>query len=157
MNWASGVSISLPKLQAAMDALAANEAEGFPEPMNAVKAAVDHLRATLASAASGGSVCARVRIRLDHDVVQARQGFKATLELDNGGTSPLENIRIQVVLLDANGNTADPKFVIFPPDITELTGVEGHGTLAAGINGKATWLIVPGPGAAPKKSSPSRL
>ncbi|KAB2655444.1 MAG: hypothetical protein DVB31_16275, partial [Verrucomicrobia bacterium] len=143
------LDLLLPIAKAAAEALAANEADGFLEPMDAVRAATDRLRATLASAAAGGSVCAHVRIRLDQDVVQARQGFKASLEIDNGGTAPLENLRVELVLLDASGAAATARFAVLPPELAAITAVDGTGVLPAGAIGKANWLIVPGVGAAP--------
>lgn len=142
-------------IRGAADAIILNEQEGFLDPLAAAKAAVDQLRSNLAEAAGTGGICARVRLRLDQEAVQTRQGFKATLELVNDSGEPLEGVQVSLTVRDESGAPANGLFGITAPELTDLGGVDGTGTVAPGTTGKAVWTIIPGHEAAPS-SDPAR-
>jgi hypothetical protein len=134
--------------QAAAEAIALDEAEGFSDPLAAARASVDRLSANLAGAATG-AICARVRLRLDQEAVQTRQGFRATLELVNDSGEPLEGVLVNLEVRDAVGALANGQFGIPAPELSNLADVGGTGVVAANTTGRATWTLIPGHEAAP--------
>ena len=57
---------------------------------------------------SGGGerdgVCAKVRVRIVQELVLTREGFNARLEIENGETSALENIRVEIEIRETYGS-----------------------------------------------------
>ncbi|MFM7101194.1 MAG: hypothetical protein ACKO3N_08475, partial [Verrucomicrobiota bacterium] len=135
-------------VSAAVAALEASRADGFADPGLGLAAAVERMKREL-SAGSGGGVCARVRVRLDQDVVQARQGFRATLELVNDSGAALEDVQVELEFTDATGAVSSPRFALLPPELANLGAVDGTGRVNAAATGTAAWTIIPGPEAAP--------
>jgi hypothetical protein len=89
-------------------------------------------------------ICAQVRLRLDQSAVITREGFNATLELsDQTADMDLTRVSLDLTILDANGNVVTGLFVIRPPALSGLTGVDGTGSLSANSTGSATWTIIP--------------
>lgn len=138
---------------AAADAFAANEAEGFSDPGDALNAALDRLRREVDASANSGAICARVRIRLSQDVVQARQAFEATLELVNGSGAPIDGVAAQLEIRDLTGALAGNRVVALDPTLANLSAIDGSGSVPDGATGSVRWLIVPGPDAAPGPDS----
>jgi len=115
-------------------------------------------RTTVAPAQSragsgGGGVCARVKIRLDQDAVLTRDAFNARLDIVNGDTGPLTQVRVDLALYNAAGHLANDLFAIRPPTLENLADVQGSGSMAPGATGRATWLLVPTPEAAPTRDT----
>jgi hypothetical protein len=102
-------------------------------------------------AASEEGVCARVRLRLDQDLVMTRNAFNATLELiNNTEGTPLENISVQVNVITTNGVDANNLFGLRSPQLSgALTAVDGTGTLPGPSSGKSSWILIPTNEAAP--------
>ncbi len=134
---------------AAADAFAANEADGFTDAGDALNAAVDRLQREIQASANSGAICARVRIRLSQDVVQARQAFEATLELVNESGASIEGVGAQLEIRDLTGNLAGNRVVALDPTLANLSAIDGTGSVANDAIGSVRWLIVPGPEAAP--------
>ena len=58
-------------------------------------------------------MCAKVRIRIQQRLAITRDAFRATLELDNGESNRLTDIRIDIVIEDSiNKEDALYKFAI---------------------------------------------
>jgi hypothetical protein len=135
----------------ASDALAAEaalNAEGFADPAQALYYQMQSLQNTLSR---GGGTCARVVLQLDQDAVLTRDAFSATLQLDNNGANPLQNISASVVVKDANGQDVTSLFGIQPPALAgNLNGVDGSGTLQPNSSGSANWTLIPTLDAAPQ-------
>ena len=113
-------------------------------------ASPDELKDLLETAAEVGDpqttlpgVCAQVRIQIEQDAVQTRQGFKAKLQLNNGLPSALVGIGVDIVILDGNGFDVTSDFAVASPQISGFTGVEGAGVLGSLESGISEWLIVP--------------
>ena len=101
---------------------------------------------------TGDGVCARVKIRLDQDLVMARNAFNATLELDNqSSTSTLQDIQVIVTITDTNGAPANHLFGLRAPVLANLGAVDGTGALSTKTLGTASWIIVPTRDAAPQQ------
>lgn len=97
--------------------------------------------------------CAKVKLELSQSVVLAREGFQATLKVENGDDLTLTDIGAGIVVTDENGFAAGHLVAVGQPDITYFTGVDGSGVLTAGDTGTAKWLIVPYAEAAPVKAT----
>lgn len=131
-----------------IEADAASIAAGYQSPADAFnRTAADILR-FLGEGDSGG-VCAHVRIRLDQDLISARDAFEASLEIENALGEPLEDVAVEVQIRRRTGEGANAVYAIGRPQLTTLTAVDGTGTLAGMAKGRARWLIVPTPDAAP--------
>ena len=88
-------------------------------------------------------VCASVTMRINQDVVMQRQGFLATLEINNGGSTPMTNLTVTVLAFrHSDAELVTQQFAIGDPTLTSLDSVSG-GSLAGGATGSAQWLIIP--------------
>lgn len=94
-------------------------------------------------------VCAKVKLRTEQEAVITRDAFRATLEIDNSGAIRLERVRVTLAVSDENGKDATGLFAIHPPELSNLTAVDGTGILPAESSGTARWVIVPSVDAAP--------
>ena len=121
-------------------------AAGFTDPINAI---VETVRFRASEGESGGA-CARVRLKLDQEAVVSREAFRATLEFDNGDTTSLENIFVDVRVHDEFGNDATDLFGIRPPELTGISDVSGTGSVSNGSKATARWTIIPTVDAAPE-------
>ena len=53
-------------------------------------------------------MCAKVRVRIVQELVLTRDGFNARFEIENGETSSLENINVEIEIRETYGS---PEFV----------------------------------------------
>ncbi|MSU63208.1 MAG: cadherin repeat domain-containing protein [Pedosphaera sp.] len=108
-------------------------------------------KASTDSAGEGG-LCAKVKLRLDQDLVMARQAFNATLELENnspGGN--LTNIAVAVFVVDESGKDVSERFGVRPPALSGISAVNGTGQIGPNSSGTASWILVPTSEASPVK------
>ncbi|HOC01839.1 MAG TPA: hypothetical protein PKM43_24200, partial [Verrucomicrobiota bacterium] len=98
---------------------------------------------------SEAGVCARVKLRLEQDVVISRDAFRATLEIENSDNADLTEIEVKVCALDSIGRDVSDLFGFSEPALTGLANVDGTGVVARGTSGSASWTIVPTVDAAP--------
>ena len=96
-----------------------------------------------------GSVCARVRLRLDQRAVLARDALKARLELSNDTEAGLTELEVTLDIRDRDGQPAGGVFGIRPPTVEGLGGVDGSGSVGAMASGTAEWILIPTLNAAP--------
>ncbi|MCX6904956.1 MAG: hypothetical protein NTW03_16050, partial [Verrucomicrobia bacterium] len=119
-------------------------------PVTAAPKAATPSTAPKAGEESPDGVCARVKVRLDQDLVLTRNAFNATLELDNlSATSTLSNIQVLVNITDTNGQPANDLFGIRDPLVIGLGAVDGTGTLSPNGSGSSSWILIPTRDAAP--------
>lgn len=106
----------------------------------------------LQGASAGEGVCARVRLRLDQDLVMTRNAFNATLELINNNEGiPLENISMEIHINNTNRQGANTLFGLRSAKLSgALTGVDGTGVLRSSSSGSASWVLIPTNEAAPE-------
>ena len=97
----------------------------------------------------GNGVCARVKLRLEQEAVITRDAFRATIELDNSGSSRLENVKVDVTIRPEAGIADQSLFGVKLEGATTLSAVDGTGILPGNSTGTAKWLIVPTVDAAP--------
>ena len=107
-------------------------------------------KASPALAAGGDGICAHVKLRIEQDLVMARNAFDATLELINRDpATPLTDISVGVMVLDADGHDVTDRFGFRPPAVSGMGAVDGTGALAANTTGRASFILVPTSEAAP--------
>jgi hypothetical protein len=95
-----------------------------------------------------------VKLEIDQTAVIARDGFHATLKLNNNSGAGISNLNVSVTVYDASNNVANSLFGIPAPALTGLNAVDGMGVLANGGSGQAMWTIVPATNAAPLAPTP---
>jgi hypothetical protein len=134
----------------ASQAVADSRAEGFANLVDAANAGYTELMAQLTAPGGGGGVCAQVRLRLEQEAVITRDGFRATLEVENGAEAPLQDVSVEIAIRDATGRDATGLFGVRPPELDDLSAVDGTGTIGARRTGRADWILVPGMDAAPE-------
>lgn len=95
------------------------------------------------------SVCAKVKLQMSQSAVITRSAFSATLEVNNGSPSNLENVKVSLDIRDAGKQPANDKFGLRAPVLTKISAVDGTGVILAETTGKAQWTLVPTRDAAP--------
>ncbi len=106
----------------------------------------------------GAGVCARIRLKLDQDLVLTRNAFNASLEIvNNDPQNPLEDVSVQLNVLDGLDASASGLFDVETNQIAGLKAVDGTGTIPVSSKGTASWLIIPGRDAAPAGPTPYKV
>ncbi|MDR0829117.1 MAG: fibronectin type III domain-containing protein, partial [Prevotellaceae bacterium] len=96
------------------------------------------------------SVCASVSLQISQKVTMTREAFRGTLNIHNGHESiPMENVTLNLVIKDEQGNVCNNLFHIETESLQTLTEVDGTGSLIANSDGTATILFIPTVNAAP--------
>jgi hypothetical protein len=89
-------------------------------------------------------ICAKVTIQIDQSAVMSRSAFEGTLTIENGNTAlALEDVKVTLVIKNANGVVVNELFGITLPELEGLTGVDGNGMIAAGGKATAQWTFIP--------------
>ena len=118
--------------------------------------------ALICVAGSGGDaeaqVCAQVKIEIVQELTLERQAFDAHMRITNGLTHvSIEELQVDVVFEDPSGNpvyaTNDPNdtnalFFITLDSLSQVSAVDGSGTVAPEAVADIHWLIIPAPGSA---------
>jgi hypothetical protein len=138
------------QIQAAIDALVEGARQRFSK-SGPKTPGVDPARKQGPQLASADdAICARVKIRLEQDLILTRQGFQATLDLINRDpANDLEHLSVELAVFDSNGHSATDLFGIRPPTLSNLAAVDGTGVLAANNSGTASFTLIPTRDAAP--------
>ncbi len=131
----------------AREAISADRTQGFTRLLESLRYALDVLREDRLTQKKG--ICARVRIRIDQQAVISRNAFRATLELENDGDEPLEDVAVEVIITDDAGAAAGDRFSLVLDQLTGLPDVTGGGDVVGGGAATASWLIRPYDEAAP--------
>ncbi|MCK5804663.1 MAG: hypothetical protein KAI66_17630, partial [Lentisphaeria bacterium] len=106
-------------------------------------------------AMAADSLCARVKIEIKQELTLERQAFEARMKITNGTNMDMANLGVEVLFTDADGNpvvaSSDPdhtsaSFFIRVDTLENVSGVDGTGTVGAGVEARITWLIIPAPG-----------
>jgi len=107
--------------------------------------------------AADDSVCARVKIEIKQELTLERQAFDAHMRINNGLSHiTLDNVDIEVSFADESGasilatsdpNNTDALFFIRLDTMTNISGIQGAGTVSPSTSADIHWLIIPAPGA----------
>ncbi|MCX8158004.1 MAG: PA14 domain-containing protein [Verrucomicrobiae bacterium] len=136
---------------------------GWAAPRPAAPPVGSLARAALPPAPLQNGVCAQVRLQIDQEAVMTRKAIGATLDIFNdSNVDPLQNLNVTLSILDPNGNLANHKFVILPPELTDIEPVSGSADtneftvtrdlwrMPPASTGRARWIILPRDEAAPE-------
>ena len=103
------------------------------------------------------TVCAEVKIEIAQELTIERQAFEATLLIENTlADKTINNINVIVdftdqdenpIVASSDPNNVDADFFIRVNSLEGVSSVSGQGSLGGGQTAKATWLIIPAPGA----------
>ena len=106
--------------------------------------------------AADDSVCARVKIEIKQELTLERQAFDAHMRINNGLSHiTLDNVDIEVSFADESGasilatsdpNNTDALFFIRLDTMTNISGIQGAGTVPPSTSADIHWLIIPAPG-----------
>lgn len=93
--------------------------------------------------AAGEGVCARVRLQLNQDAVLAREAFEAALEIVNNQNESLNDVRVDLEIKNAAGESVNDRFGIRDPALNGISAVDGTGTVNLGTTASAAWILIP--------------
>lgn len=102
-----------------------------------------------AAALRSHAACAKVSIEILQELTVERTAFDAKMVITNGiPDQTLQDVRVDVVIRDFNGNVKNDIFFVRPPSLSGISGaLDGSGSVAPSARGEAHWLIIPSPGA----------
>ena len=91
------------------------------------------------------SVCAKVKVQFSQKMTMTREAFDGTFTVHNGhDTEPMEAIGLDFVIKDEDGNVCNNLFQINILSLSNsLTGIDGSGSLGAGLDGVAKIQFIP--------------
>ncbi|MEW5883899.1 MAG: kelch repeat-containing protein, partial [Armatimonadota bacterium] len=96
----------------------------------------------------GQAICAAAKLELGQEAALEREGFTARLSMTNNlGDLPLSDLRVEVIILDSDGLPASHLFFVGVTNLEGVAAVDGTGVVQPAGTAKASWLIVPSPGA----------
>ena len=147
--WDTGCSSEGSQARAKVQAAQAGVPVVEPLDVSQVLKSDGEVLALLGVATRSDGICARVRLRIDQDLIQARDAFQATLELINNDPSPITEVSIVLNPRDSAGGPATDFFGSRPPALSGLSGVEGQGSVAGMARASASWTLIPTVDAAP--------
>ena len=95
-------------------------------------------------------VCAGVTLQFSQTMMMTREAFEGTLRISNGHmTDPMENINVNIVIKDDDGVDRTDLFQINVKSLSQLTGVDGTGSIEAQTEGTVVFEMIPTIAAAP--------
>jgi hypothetical protein len=96
-------------------------------------------------------VCAKITIQFNQTMTMTREAFEGTLKIYNGHTfNPMQDIDVNIVIKDESGVDRTDLFQINVKSLSQLTGVDGTGTLDAQTEGTVVFEMIPTIEAAPE-------
>ena len=102
----------------------------------------------LSSVAFADTACSSVTIQIDQQLTLERIAFDARMKITNNlPDQSLDDVRVDLVIRDSQGNDQTSLFFIKAPDCTNISDVSGTGSVAASTEADVHWLIIPSPGA----------
>lgn len=97
---------------------------------------------------SAESACSSVQMEISQELTIERIAFDAKMVIKNNASDKsLTNIRVDVTIVDSAGNSKNDIFYIKESSLSNITGVDGSGSVGESTTAEAHWLIIPSPGA----------
>lgn len=119
-----------------------NMAEVYSESLENANTIIDNT--------SQSNVCASVTVQFSQKMTMTREAFEGTFNVHNGhDLNAMEGIGLNFVVKDENGNNSTDLFQINTTSLTNITAIDGSGSLGAGMDGTAKILFIPTKQAAP--------
>lgn len=98
--------------------------------------------------ANAQTACSKVSIEILQELTIERVAFDAKMVITNNvPDKDLQNIRVDVTIRDADGNTQNEIFYIRVSSTSNIDSVDGTGVVARATSAEIHWLIIPSPGA----------
>jgi hypothetical protein len=121
----------------------ASEADGYTNVFYGFDTVIQKFQDEMSEPDTEG-ICASVRIQIDQEAVISTSAFKASLELENHSLdSSLEGVSVVLTITNSEKFVSNDLFSITNPTLTNMSSVDGSGSIAGGTTGKAEWTIVP--------------
>lgn len=96
------------------------------------------------------SVCSSVTVQFSQKMTMTREAFEGTFTVHNGhDENAMESIGLNFVVKDEDGNDCTDLFQINTTSLHNITGIDGDGSLDAGLDGVAKIMFIPTKQAAP--------
>lgn len=93
---------------------------------------------------TSNSVCSTVTVRFSQNMTMTREAFDGTFTVHNGHNSePMEAIGLEFLIKDEDGNDCTNLFQINTMSLNNITGIDGSGSLGAGMDGVAKIQFIP--------------
>lgn len=138
-------STLLPILNIENEAILLGFESGADRIMHLIDEAYDYLEENKSS-----SVCAKVMVQFSQKMTMTREAFDGTLTIHNGhDTDPMEAINVNFIIKDEDANDCTNLFQINTMSLNNITGIDGSGSLDAGLDGIAKIQFIPTKYAAP--------
>ena len=94
--------------------------------------------------ASQSSVCASVTVQFSQKMTMTREAFEGTFTVHNGhDENAMGSIGLNFVVKDEDGNDCTNLFQINTTSLHNITGIDGDGSLEAGLDGVAKIMFIP--------------
>lgn len=107
--------------------------------------AIDYMESSNSS-----SVCAKITVQFSQKMTMTREAFEGTFTVHNGHDSEsMEAIGLNFIVKDEDGNDCTNLFQINTLSLNNITGIDGYGSLGAGMDGVAKIQFIPTKQAAP--------
>jgi subtilisin family serine protease len=98
-------------------------------------------------------VCAKISVSFKQKMTMTREAFEGTLKIANGHTTdPMQDIDVDIVIRDMDGVDRTDLFQVNVKSLSEITGVDGTGSLNAQTEGTVMFEMIPTIEAAPDTS-----
>lgn len=96
-------------------------------------------------------VCAKITLQFNQTMMMTREAFEGTLKIHNGHTfNPMQDIDVNIVIKDEDGVDHTDLFQVNVKSLSQLTGVDGSGSIAAQTEGTVVFEMIPTIEAAPE-------
>jgi len=96
------------------------------------------------------SVCSTVTVQFSQKMTMTREAFEGTFTVHNGhNENAMEGIGLNFTVKDEDGNDCADLFQINTTSLTNLTAIDGTGSLSPAMDGIAKILFIPSKAAAP--------
>ncbi|MFA4918754.1 MAG: hypothetical protein WC581_05820 [Thermodesulfovibrionales bacterium] len=121
-----------------------------PEARGMIKKAIliSFILILLPQVVSAETACSRVSIEILQELTLERIAFDAKMIITNNiPDKDLSDIRVDVILKDANGNVKNDLFYMRVSSTSKINAVDGTGVVKAATTAEVHWLIIPSPGA----------
>lgn len=97
-------------------------------------------------------VCAKVSVQFKQTMAMTREAFEGTLRITNGHmTDPMQDIAVNIVIKNETGVDCTDLFQINTTSMTQITGIDGTGSLDAQKEGVVQFMMIPTIEAAPEE------
>lgn len=94
------------------------------------------------------TACSKVSLEILQELTLERVAFDAKLVITNNiPDKDLNNIRVDVIIKDANDNIKNDIFYMRVSSKDNIDSVDGDGTVRAGTSAEVHWIIIPSAGA----------